>query len=52
LREARRAELETQILIGREIGYIAEAKSVQWLEAIGAVQRMLTGLIKRYKNLN
>ena len=46
------AELETQILIGREIGYIAEVTSTQWLEAIGAVQRMLTGLIRRYKNLN
>jgi four helix bundle protein len=46
------AKLETQILIGREIDSIADVTSTQWLEAIGAVQRMLTDLIRRYKNLN
>ena len=31
------AEAEIQIPIGREIGYIADVKSTQWLEAVGAV---------------
>lgn len=44
------AELETQLLIGMDIGYIEESLGRSWLAELQDVQAMLTGLIKRYRN--
>lgn len=43
------AELETQVLIGMDIGYINKDLGKAWLEDINAIQAMLFGLSKRYK---
>ncbi|WKD22977.1 four helix bundle protein [Pseudoalteromonas sp. KG3] len=43
------AELETQVLIGMDIGYINKDVGKAWLEDINAIQAMLFGLSKRYK---
>lgn len=43
------AELETQVLIGIDIGYINKDVGKAWLEDINAIQAMLFGLSKRYK---
>ena len=43
------AELETQILIGLDIGYLEKAKGSEWLKALADIQAMLVGLIKRYR---
>ena len=45
------AELETQVLIGMDIGYINKNVGKAWLEDIDAIQAMLFGLSKRYKTI-
>ena len=45
------AELEIQVLIGVDIGYINKGVGKAWLEDINAIQAMLFGLSKRYKTL-
>lgn len=45
------AELETQVLIGMDIGYINKGVGKAWLEDINAIQAMLFGLSKRYKTI-
>lgn len=44
------AELETQLLIGMDIGYIEECIGRSWLLELQDIQAMLTGLIKRYRS--
>ncbi|MDZ7792058.1 MAG: four helix bundle protein [Xanthomonadales bacterium] len=43
------AELETQVLIGGEIGYVNEKRVEEWLQALARIQKLLFGLIKRYR---
>jgi len=43
------AELETQLLIGIDIGYLDSAAAKAWLKDVSDIQAMLMGLIKRYK---
>lgn len=44
------AELETQILIGIDVGYISPDDGKQWLADLNDIQAMLSGLIKRYRH--
>ncbi|MDT4870748.1 TIGR02436: four helix bundle protein [compost metagenome] len=41
------AELRTQLLIGRDIGYIPEPLATQWIQETRELSRMLSGLINR-----
>ena len=43
------AELETQVLIGQEIGYINPDLAESWIQSIDRTQKLLFGLIKRYR---
>lgn len=44
------AELETQVLIGQEIGYIEQELADNWIQSIQRIQKLLFGLIKRYRS--
>ncbi|MGH8353916.1 MAG: four helix bundle protein [Pseudomonas sp.] len=41
------AELRTQILIGFEVGYIAESLAADWVKETRELSRMLSGLINK-----
>ncbi|HLD67558.1 MAG TPA: four helix bundle protein [Pseudomonas sp.] len=41
------AELRTQILIGSEVGYVAEPLAVYWITETRELSSMLSGLIKK-----
>lgn len=43
------AELETQILIGMDVGYVSRDEGKQWLADLSDIQAMLAGLVKRYR---
>lgn len=43
------AELETQLLIGAQIGYLSQQQASHWQREINAIQAMIAGLIKRYR---
>ena len=43
------AELETQVLIGQEIGYISQELAENWIQSLQRIQKLLFGLIKRYR---
>jgi four helix bundle protein len=43
------AELETQVLIGQEIGYINQELAENWTQSLQRIQKLLFGLIKRYR---
>jgi len=44
------AELMTQIYIGIKIGYIEKEIGISWKEEIEEISKMLTTLIKKYKD--
>ncbi len=39
------SELDTQIEIGRDLGFLSDSSSTKLLELIGEIDRLLTGLI-------
>ena len=43
------SELECQIEIARDLGYLLPREAEEWLPIVIEVKRMLTGLIKRLK---
>lgn len=44
------AELETQIVISRELNYISTEKSLNVIDQMGSLGKMIRGLIKRLNN--
>jgi len=44
------AELETQVLIGQEIGYSNQELADTWIQSIQRIQKLLFGLSKRYRS--
>ena len=43
------SELECQTEIARDLGYVSQQESAEWLAAAVEIKRMLSGLIKRLK---
>lgn len=44
------AELETQIVISRELNYISTEKSLNLIDQMGSLGKMIRGLIKKLNN--
>jgi four helix bundle protein len=44
------AELETQIVISRELNYISTEKSLNLIDQMGSIGKMIRGLIKKLNN--
>jgi len=44
------AELETQIVISRELNYISTEKSLNVIDQMGSLGKMIRGLIKKLNN--